>query len=239
MAFNPASEKIGGFSENDGTIDYYSRINCLVNHDSYVLDYGAGRGGFIEDKCDYRRELRLLKGKVKHIIGCDVDEAIFLNKTVDETILMKNQTVPVPDYSFDLINSDYVLEHIDNPKFFSSEINRLLKPGGWFCARTPHKYCYISLFAELFKNNLHAKILKFVQPNRQIIDIFPTKYKLNTRKALSKYFPNYKDKTFIYRCEPSYYFNNKYVYKLEEMLSRIAFKQLVGNLFIFLQKPYT
>ena len=29
--FNPYSEKIGGYSENDGTIDFYSRINCLIN----------------------------------------------------------------------------------------------------------------------------------------------------------------------------------------------------------------
>ena len=40
--FNPNSGKIGGYSETDGTIDFYSRINCLINQESIVLDFGAG-----------------------------------------------------------------------------------------------------------------------------------------------------------------------------------------------------
>ena len=57
---------------------------------------------------------------------------------------------------------------------------------GIFCARTPHKYKYVSLFASLFKNKYHSKILKFIQPQRIELDIFPTVYKLNTQRSIKK-----------------------------------------------------
>lgn len=236
MKFDPHFNKVGGFSENDGTIDYYSRINCLIDPNSVVLDYGAGRGQFIEDKCQYRRELRNLKGKVKYLVGCDIDQQILSNQTLDERILITNKKVPLPDASFNLINADYVLEHIEKPLEFASEINRLLKPGGWFTARTPHKYCYVSIFSKLFPNKFHPKILKTIQPYRKSIDVFPTSYRLNTLREIKKIFPNYENKSFIFRGEPSYYFNNKLIYKFEKTISRLFFDQFVGNLFIFLKK---
>ena len=237
MKFDPHLDKVGSFGENDGTIDYYSRINCLIDINSVVLDYGAGRGQFVEDKCQYRKGLRNLKGKVKHLVGCDVEKEILYNQTVDQRIIIKNHKVPMPDCSFDLINADYVLEHIDNPLNFTSEINRLLKPGGWFTARTPHKYCYVSILSQLFSNNFHSKILRIVQPQRKSVDVFPTRYRLNTLREVKKLFHNYENKSFIFRTEPSYYFGNKYIYKLEKIVSRISIDQFVGNLFIFLKKP--
>ena len=83
-SFNPNANKVVGYSENDGTIDFYSRINCLINDDSEVLDYGAGRGAWAEDENVFRKKTRNLKGKVKKVYACDVDKAVYLNKNVDE-----------------------------------------------------------------------------------------------------------------------------------------------------------
>ena len=63
--FNPSTNRIGGFTEHDGTIDFYSRINCLINKDYFVLDFGAGRGSWSEDKSLFRKQTRSLRGKVK------------------------------------------------------------------------------------------------------------------------------------------------------------------------------
>ena len=57
-SFNPNAYKIGGYSENDGTIDFYSRINCLINDNSEVLDFGAGRGAWAEDENVFRKKTR-------------------------------------------------------------------------------------------------------------------------------------------------------------------------------------
>ena len=158
-SFNPNANKIGGFSENDGTIDFYSRINCLIKNDFQVLDFGAGRGAWSEDESFFRKQTRNLKGKVKKVYACDVDKAVYLNKNVDEILGMENGKVIAPSEKMDLIIADYVLEHIENPRNFSKEIDRLLKPGGWFCARTPHKYNLIALFARLIKNKDHSFVV--------------------------------------------------------------------------------
>ena len=52
MSFNPSKNMVGGFTDNDGTIDFYLRVNSLINKDSIVLDLGAGRAAWYEDdKC--------------------------------------------------------------------------------------------------------------------------------------------------------------------------------------------
>lgn len=43
MRYKPCANMVGGFSENDGTIDFYLRINSLIDETSVVLDLGAGR----------------------------------------------------------------------------------------------------------------------------------------------------------------------------------------------------
>jgi len=235
-SFNPNANKLGGFSENDGTIDFYSRINCLINNDSEVLDFGAGRGAWSEDEILFRKKTRNLKGKVKKVYACDVDKAVYLNKNVDEILTMEDGKVQAHGESMDIIIADYVLEHIENPKKFFNEIDRLLKPGGWFCARTPHKYNLISLFAMLIKNNSHSFFLKYVQPDRKEIDIFPTYYRLNTLNKIKEIFKEYNDKSFIYRTDPSYYFGKKSIFYLQKILGTFLVDPLIGNLYIFKQK---
>ena len=83
---------------------------------------------------------------MKILYACDIDEAVLNNKSVDKALLLKDLKLDLPNNFFDLILADYVLEHVDNPESFKNEINRLLKPGGWFCARTPHKYNLVSIF---------------------------------------------------------------------------------------------
>ena len=110
--FNPAENKVGGFTENDGTIDFYARVNSLINKDLVVLDYGAGRGGWENDKCKFRKDIRDLRGKAKKLYASDIDEAVLLNKNVDQSLLMKGNKVDVKDNFFDIVIADYVLEHI-------------------------------------------------------------------------------------------------------------------------------
>ena len=68
-----------------------------------------------------------------------------------------------------------------------SQINSCLKKGGWFCARTPHKFSYVAIGASILKNSLHTKLLKYVQPSRKEVDVFPTHYKMNTKKLFGRF----------------------------------------------------
>ena len=231
---------ISGFTSVDGTVEFYSRINSLLNESMSVLDFGAGRAAWHEDDtCEYRKRIRTLKGKVKMAVGCDMDEAIFDDNSVDKRFLIKgSDTLPFENESFDLIISDYTFEQVSNPNEVASEFHRILKTGGWVCARTPNKYSYVSILTRIIKNSHHAKLLKIVQPERKEVDIFPTTFKLNTLKSISKYFPpnSFIDFTYRYEGEPAYYFNNKFVFSVMLLINKLLPTALKSNLFIFLRK---
>jgi hypothetical protein len=125
---------------------------------------------------------------------------------------------------------------ISHIKQFSQEIKRLLKPNGFFCARTPHKFQYVSIAARIVKNKHHSKVLSVAQPNREVGDIFPTVYRLNTMDSIKRAFPSFKNYSYLYSCEPFYYFGNRYLYLLFCWLHKLLPGIFVSNLFVFLQQ---
>ena len=231
---------ISGYTSVDGTVEFYARINSLIDDSMTVLDFGAGRAAWNEDDpCPYRKALRNMKGKVKKVVGCDVDEAIHLNNSVDEKVIIEiGKKLPFEDEAFDLIICDYTFEHVANPDEVAGEFYRILKSGGWICARTPNKYSYISILTRLIKNSFHTSILKHAQPERKEIDVFRTTFKLNSLKDISKYFDKSRFDNFTYRyeAEPSYYFSNNYIFLFMMLLNKFLPAVLKSNLFIFLRK---
>src|SRR5712691_10454437 len=61
--------RFGGFTDVDGTIAFYTRVGSLVDGSSVVLDVGSGRGAYAEDHVPVRRDLRILKRRVRRVIG--------------------------------------------------------------------------------------------------------------------------------------------------------------------------
>ena len=180
-----------------------------------MLDFGAGRGAWAESTSSkFKWALRSLKGKCAEYIGVDVDAAVLNNPTTDTNLLITKGVVPVDDESIDLILSDYVLEHVEDPTAFVREVNRVLKPGGWFCARTPHKWHYVSCIARIVKNRWHSRIVGIVQPDRKAVDVFPTAYRMNTLCDIKRAFREYGNFSYIYPTEPSYYWGKATIYRL-------------------------
>ena len=171
------------------------------------------------------------------MFAADVDDAVLQNRASDQQLIIDDGQLNLPKDSVDLIIADYVLEHVDDPQSFATQIDRCLKSGGWFCARTPHKYSYVSIAASMVKNSAHASVLKIVQPERKAIDVFPTAYKLNTMSDLKNTFPEWEHHSFIFRTSPSYYFGSQSVYKAQSFLHRLMPSALCGNIFVFVKKP--
>lgn len=237
MSYDPFAHFPGGFSPNDGTLDFYSRINSLLRPDMVVLDLGAGRGAWFEDDpIAFRKSVRSLKGKAAKVIAADVHPAVLQNRAVDERLLLCDGGIPLGDTSVDMIVCDYVFEHIEDPARFSHEADRVLKPGGWICARTPHRNNMVSVVARSVSNHRHAALLSKGQPARKEIDVFPTVYRLNTRRAIRGAFPGYRDFSFVFRSDPAYFFGRKAVFKLMEVAVRVLPPSLNGNIFVFLEK---
>ena len=229
----------GGFTRDDGTIEFYGRINALLHPDMVAIDLGAGRGCQFDDTNGYRRGLLRIQGKVSKVVGVDVDPAVLTNTFVDEAKVYDGRRLPLDDASADLIYSDWVLEHIEDPTAFAAEVDRVLKVGGWFCARTPTSHSLTALGSRIVPNRHHAQALQAVQAGeRKAEDVFPAFYRLNTFGALRKFFPAalWNNFSYTYTPSPAYYFGKTYIARM--MAAALYAKQPFGgeNLLVFLQK---
>ncbi|WOD41095.1 class I SAM-dependent methyltransferase [Nodosilinea sp. E11] len=239
--FDPFKGCIGGYGPLDGTVEFYGRINSLLKPDFKVLDYGAGRGyWFFEDKSAYRRSVRGIKDKVAQLIGMDIDSAVLSNPTTSYNIQLtaKDDCIPLEDESIDMIICDYVLEHLSRSDslFLKKEAQRILKKGGFFCARTPHSLNYVCLGSRLLRGSLYLWLLQKLQPDRKNIDVFPTKYICNTHREISCLFDGWNNFSYTYTSEPQYYMKSELLFSVLSVIHRLMPAALTGNLFIFLQK---
>lgn len=233
----------GGFSHVDGTVQFYQRINALVRPEMTVLDYGAGRGEqLLDDAAPYRTSLCRLQGKVARLIGVDVDDAVLRNPFLDEAHVIEiGKKMPLPDQSVDLIYADWVLEHVADPDHFVGEVRRLLRPGGWFCARTPNRWGVTGLAANLVPNRLHVRLLDVLQPERHEQDIFPTTYRLNTMGQIRRHFPDGEWENCTYRSnsEPPYVQRSIILMKMVQLYWRVAPTGLHTTLNVFVRRRET
>lgn len=228
-------QRAGGFSRADGTVAYYSRVNALLQPDHVVVDFGAGRGGIGDETPSYRRDLQILRGRVKKVIGIDVDPVVLENPTVDEAVVWVPGTpIGLPDASVDLIVSEYTFEHVEDPAEVARELERILKPGGWICARTPNKWGYIALGARVVPNGLHARALTRLQPGRQERDVFPTRYRMNTLRSVRRWFPepSFDVLGYTIESEPNYFGNSRImIYAMYGLMKMLP--QRLGSMYLF------
>jgi SAM-dependent methyltransferase len=232
--FYPES-KFGGFTNVDGSIVFFARVNSLLAPSFTVLDVGCGRGAYGEDAVAVRRNLRIIKGKVSKVIGIDVDKGAGLNPFLDEFRFIEENSWPIETDSIDLIVCDNVLEHVENPERFFSEARRVLKSGGYLCIRTPNKWSYIALFSRLIPNKYHSRVTGFVQDGRKEEDVFPVVYKCNSIRKIRKMMTGHGFECAVcgYEAEPYYLSFSKIVYWLGVLHQRFAPAFLRPAIFAF------
>lgn len=216
--------KFGGFSDIDGTIAFYKRVNALIQHDYVILDFGCGRGEYQDDKVKYRRELRIMKGKCQKVIGADIDEIGYKNPCLDEFYKLEGTCIPIPDHSVDLCFCDWVLEHIEKPEELFPEFKRVIKPGGYLCIRTVNKWNYVSILSRIIPRKMHKKILSFVQPHRDEEDVFPTYYRCNSLNSIRKMLSSISNDFIVYsyETEPAYLNFSKFIFGIGVFFHKIT-----------------
>ena len=232
---------VGGFSRYDGFIEFYTRVNALLDTDSIVLDFGAGRGLWATEPLPAAsRRLRAFHERVERVVGIDVDEAVLKNPALAEArVVEPGDPIPYGDQSFDLVVADHVLEHVSevDAPHVAGEILRVLKPGGWLAARTPNKWGMIGLGARAVPNRLHTRFLHRLQPDRKDEDVFPVEYHMNTRRQLRRLFPA-PNKVVVYghTSEPTYFGRSTVAWRAAAFLGRLTPPPLEPTLMIFVQK---
>jgi SAM-dependent methyltransferase len=240
MKFGTSPELVaGGFTRNDGAITFYSRVNSLIPPNAVVLDFGAGRGEWgTEDPVPFRRRLFDHRAPDRHVIGVDVDPVVMTNPLLDEAHVLTGTQLPLADESVDIIVAEWVFEHIDDPTSVAAELTRVLRPGGWICARTPNRHGYIAWGARFVPNRSHSRVLERLQPGRQAMDVFPTRYRMNTLGALRKLFPSdrFTHGTYCPFIDPPYFGRSRVAIGLVRAGSRLLPERLAPQICVFIRR---
>ncbi|HOQ05882.1 MAG TPA: class I SAM-dependent methyltransferase [Anaerohalosphaeraceae bacterium] len=128
-------------------IPFLKRILGRLNSDSQVLDVGCGNGAFLYS----------LRQKTNcQVFGIELSEKAVESAKVCYGLNVFCGTVEgyqAEENAFDLITAWSVLEHVPDPMGFLQIVSRMVKPGGWFCIKTPNVR---SLNACLFRDKWYA-----------------------------------------------------------------------------------
>ena len=165
------------YRETPGWKDLWEQWHdLLINNippNSRVLDVGAGPSN---------RSSRYLSEIADYLVGVDVDPDVENNEWLDEFHIYDGETFPFADNSFDVVVSNWVNEHLEDPARHCKEIARVLNSDGIYIFRTPNLYHYTAIgaritphwFHKLVANRLRNFPTDFHEP-------YPTFHRLNTR----------------------------------------------------------
>jgi SAM-dependent methyltransferase len=205
-----------------------------IRKDSFILDLGAG-SGYVE-QMNFR-------GTSRKMCGLDPDPSVLGNPHLDEAKVGSGEAIPWPDQIFDVVFADNVLEHLSNPEAVFREVLRVLKPGGCFLAKTPNRFHYVTLIAQLTPTSFHEFFNRL--RGRNGVHTFKTYYGVNSRNAIAKLAKKCGFELRDLQCiegrpeylrfsVPSYYFGMAW----ERVVNRFEFLSGIRVLIVaVLQKP--
>jgi ubiquinone/menaquinone biosynthesis C-methylase UbiE len=92
--------------------------------------------------------------------------------------------MPFRGETFDLVTANMVVEHIGNPSAVLNEVVRVLRPGGLFLFHTPNLQSPLIGLSHILPYSIKRALVPIIEGGRDSDDVFPTRYRLNKRKAI-------------------------------------------------------
>lgn len=236
---------VDNFSRLDGTIIFFSFVKAAIKRTraKRVMDFGAGRGQVFHDRDKpdaslFKLELMDLREGGAEVWACDVDPVVKDHPASHHQVMIgPDGKLPFDDDFFDVIASDVTFEHVSNPEIVAAELKRVVRPGGYICARTPNKYGYVTLAARIVPNRHHVGVLRHVAPVKEARDVFPTVFRMNSVRDIRRLFSGCEVLWYRDSAGPSYYFDNSLLYRLFSLLHKLLPNALATSLCVFIRKP--
>jgi len=180
MNLKPSVRRAWDFFYPDDTGNEFREIVIShLRHEYSVLEIGAGSG--LGDQHNFS-----LRGEVQRYVGIDLDPRVLEHPDLDEAYVADAEELPFAENSFDVVFHTMVAEHIEHPDLLISECARVLKPGGVFLFETPNLLYYPMIVASVTPHNFHEYYVSKFGSGRKSKDVFPTFYRLNGRRAITR-----------------------------------------------------
>jgi SAM-dependent methyltransferase len=150
------------------------------------LDVGCGRQlipswmkGHAEIESD-------LKSGSRTVIGVDPDiAALSDNRSLALRVNGNAAELPFADGCFDLVTSNMVFEHVEDPLESLIEIRRVLREGGRLIVLTPNWLDIVTLAARVTPNRWRPAVVSRIEA-RVEADVYPTHYRFNRPATIEK-----------------------------------------------------
>jgi SAM-dependent methyltransferase len=159
----------------DGTTEFHRLCAEHIPPGARILEIGAG---------PTNKTSQFLAG-LGELHGVDLNESVKTNEALLTAAVIVEDRYPFDAADFDACVSNYVMEHVENPKRHLREIQRVLKPGGVFVFRTPNTWHYTALVSRRTPHSFHERLANRL---RNLPDGSPdpcrTYYRLNSRRKL-------------------------------------------------------
>ncbi|PWT99247.1 MAG: hypothetical protein C5B51_27490 [Terriglobia bacterium] len=162
---------------------YADTIQMYVGPHSRWLDLGCGRSIF-PDWIEGQQELAT---RPELIAGIDYSwSSLRQHNSIRKLACGDTAHLPFRAGAFNLITANMVFEHLADPAQSLREMNRILEPGGLVIFHTPNLWHFPILAASLIPDAIKRKLV-LLSEGRAESDIFPTHYRINTRRDIERF----------------------------------------------------
>ena len=133
--------------------EFWQKLGKIIKENKKILDVGCG-SGFIASEMTKRYNLDR-----KNFYLIDIDNYLIFPENKGMNFFSSDisfSKLPFANDSFDIVLSSQVIEHLENPFNYLREIERVLKPGGYFILSLPNGWNIFSRFLFLFKGKIEG-----------------------------------------------------------------------------------
>lgn len=155
---------------------YQDAVEEHVDARTRALDLGCGRSSLASQQMH----------STPFTAGIDASfPDLQANQSLHYPILGMAEMLPFADAAFDVLLSQWMVEHLPHPGLVFDEMARVLKPGGTAILLTTNARNYVPLLSKIVPAHVQGRVLEsFLHRPRR--ESFPTYYRGNTCSAISK-----------------------------------------------------
>jgi ubiquinone/menaquinone biosynthesis C-methylase UbiE len=160
-------------------------------YEHVLWEVTTGRHAWLDLGCGHQvlppwrrvQESDLVK-QTRVIVGLDADfQSLKSHRTIGRRVCGSVTTLPFTSESFDLVSSNMVFEHLDDPERQLTEIARVLRPNGVLVFHTPNVRGYPTVLAKLVPEFVKKKLIWTLE-RRKEEDVYPTFYRINSPERI-------------------------------------------------------